>query len=556
MAGDKELPGTYELGTLVEDVEPGQPPSSLPINGRASGLSKKKRLSMWHLGLVSLVNAGQGFVWALQLSLLTPYIQTLGVEHEFSSIVWLCGPVAGLVVQPIVGMWSDNSTSKWGKRRPFILKGVLSTILAVIVIGFGSDIGSFLGDTRESCQTFKGKRPRAAVVVIIGFWVLDFASNAVNPPLLGMIADLSEPDQRVGAQAINCFWGSSGSVIGYAAGSYGKWHNLFPALVTNACCAPCANLKAAFLLATIALALCVTVTLILGQEAPAAKQNPSPPEIDTLSDDDDDDDDEHDHEPLLMENTSTGHVANMSNVDVANTSNGPSGGVCGLFVDLIRGVQKLPKTMNYVLVVMSLSWFSWFPFILFDTDWMGREVYGGNPSGNATEVALYQRGVEEGSFGLLLNSVVSGASALVINTMSQFLGSKNVWALANFLLFLAMVCMGVIASKVGRKVAAVTLFAVLGFPYAITLTVPYSMTAELTAETGGGQGLAIGILNIAIVVPQTIVTLGAGPLDGLFGGGNEPAFAVAAVFGLVAAVVAVWKLPTSPTPRVPVQHLP
>lgn len=241
---------------------------------------------------------------------------------------------------------------------------------------------------------------------------------------------------------------------------------------------------------------------------------------------------------------------------MANTSNGPSGGVCGLFVDLIRGVQKLPTTMNYVLVVMSLSWFAWFPFFLFDTDWMGREVYGGNPSGNATEVALYQRGVEEGSFGLLLNSVVSGASALVINTMSQFLGSKNVWALANFLLFLAMVCMGVIASKVGRKVAAVALFAVLGFPYAITLTVPYSMTAELTAETGGGQGLAIGILNIAIVVPQTIVTLGAGPLDGLFGGGNEPAFAVAAVFGLVAAVVAVWKLPTTPTPKVPVQHLP
>jgi len=511
---------------------------------------------MWHLGLLSLVNAGQGFVWALQLSLLTPYIQTLGVEHEFSSIVWLCGPIAGLVVQPIVGMWSDNSTSKWGKRRPYILKGVLYTILAVIVIGFGSDIGSFLGDTHDSCQTFKGKRPRAAIVVIIGFWVLDFASNAVNPPLLGMIADLSEPDQRVGANAINCFWGSSGSVIGYAAGSYGKWHDLFPALVTNACCAPCANLKAAFLLATIALALCTTVTLILGQEAPA-KQNPSPPEIDTLSDGDD----EHDHEPLLMENTSNGEAYHVSNGQAYHTSNGqahhsePSGGVCGLFVDLIRGVQKLPKTMNYVLVVMSLSWFSWFPFFLFDTDWMGREVYGGNPSGNATEIALYQRGVEEGSFGLLLNSVVSGASALVIDAMSQFLGSKNVWALANFLLFLAMMCMGVIASKVGRKVAAVTLFAVLGFPFAITLTVPYSMTAALTAETGGGQGLAIGILNIAIVVPQTVVTLGAGPLDGLFGGWNEPAFAVAAVFGLVAAVVAVWKLPISPTPKVPV-HLP
>ena len=49
---------------------------------------------------------------------------------------------------------------------------------------------------------------------------------------------------------------------------------------------------------------------------------------------------------------------------------------------------------------------SWFPFFLFDTDWMGREVYHGDPKGNdSAAVKAYDAGVREGAFGLLLNSV-------------------------------------------------------------------------------------------------------------------------------------------------------
>lgn len=48
---------------------------------------------------------------------------------------------------------------------------------------------------------------------------------------------------------------------------------------------------------------------------------------------------------------------------------------------------------------------SWFPFFLFDTDWMGREVYHGDPTKDSLRVELYGQGVREGAFGLLLNSV-------------------------------------------------------------------------------------------------------------------------------------------------------
>lgn len=96
-----------------------------------------------------------------------------------------------------------------------------------------------------------------------------------------------------------------------------------------------------------------------------------------------------------------------------------------LFVNLLRGVRKLPKSMIYVLVVMALSWFSWLPFFLYNTDWMGRELYQGDPDGTINQVADYQRGVEKGASGLL-NSVVSLISSLVIDFLYQMLGSKNV----------------------------------------------------------------------------------------------------------------------------------
>lgn len=58
--------------------------------------------------------------------------------------------------------------------------------------------------------------------------------------------------------------------------------------------------------------------------------------------------------------------------------------------------------MGYIPYLMQVSWF---PFFLFDTDWMGREVYHGDPNGDSSEVQLYNQGIREGAFGLLLNSV-------------------------------------------------------------------------------------------------------------------------------------------------------
>lgn len=530
--------------------------------------SRSRNTSLLTLILSCMIAAGVQFGWALQLSLLTPYVQTLGIGHAFSSFIWLCGPITGLVVQPCVGIWSDKCTSKYGRRRPFILAGSLMISVAVIIIGFSADIGYLLGDTKEHCSTFKGTRARAAFVFVLGFWMLDLANNTVQGPARALLADLSGPDERNAANAIFATWMAIGNILGFSSGASGNWHRWFPFLTTRACCEACGNLKAAFLVAVVFLAFCTLVTLYFAKEVPLnanASQHlsDSAPLLDDpqgISIDFSKSNPNGNSSPAYTMNGESIDNKRMNHQEPRNEEKGQdfNDAPGAVMVKLLTSLRHLPHAMHSVLIVTTLTWLSWFPFFLFDTDWMGREVYHGDPTGDATEVAAYDQGVREGAFGLLLNSVVLLVGSFLIEPMCRKMGTRLVWAVSDFIVFACMASTAMISlvslrsysqgvqhmiGNSSTKIAALVVFAILGFPLAITYSVPYSVTAALTADSGGGQGLAIGVLNLAIVIPQMIVSLGAGPWDALFGGGNVPAFVLAAVAALAAGIIAVRRLP-------------
>ncbi|GAU14439.1 hypothetical protein TSUD_249780 [Trifolium subterraneum] len=72
------------------------------------------------MAAVASLAAGVQYGWALQLSLLMPYVQLLGVSHQWAANIWLCGPISDMVIQPLVGYYSDHCRSRFGRRRPFI----------------------------------------------------------------------------------------------------------------------------------------------------------------------------------------------------------------------------------------------------------------------------------------------------------------------------------------------------------------------------------------------------------------------------------------------------
>jgi hypothetical protein len=77
----------------------------------------------------------------------TPYLLQLGLTKSRMSLVWIAGPLSGLIMQPIVGVITDRSRSKWGRRRPFMIGGSIVVAACLLVLGWTSEIvGMYVQD--------------------------------------------------------------------------------------------------------------------------------------------------------------------------------------------------------------------------------------------------------------------------------------------------------------------------------------------------------------------------------------------------------------------------
>nr|AUD40045.1 sucrose transporter 1-1 [Nicotiana tabacum] len=478
---------------------------------------------LWKIIMVASIAAGVQFGWALQLSLLTPYVQLLGIPHKFASFIWLCGPISGMIVQPVVGYYSDNCTSRFGRRRPFIAAGAALVTIAVFLIGFAADLGHSSGDPLG-----KGSKPRAIAVFVVGFWVLDVANNMLQGPCRALLADLSggKAGRMRTANAFFSFFMAVGNVLGYAAGSYSRLYKIFPFSKTPACDIYCANLKSCFFIAVFLLLSLTTLALTVVRENELPEKD----------------------EQEIDEKAAAGGKSKVP-----------------FFGEIFGALKDLPRPMWILLLVTCLNWIAWFPFFLYDTDWMAKEVYGGKVG----DGRLYDLGVHAGALGLLLNSVVLGFMSLSVEFLGKKIGGvKRLWGILNFVLAVCM-ALTVLVTKMaeksrqydahgtlmaptsGVKIGALTLFAVLGIPLAVSFSVPFALASIFSSNAGSGQGLSLGVLNLAIVVPQMLVSIVGGPWDDLFGGGNLPGFIVGAVAAAASGILALTMLPSPPADAKP-----
>lgn len=354
---------------------------------------------------------------------------------------------------------------------------------------------------------------------VIGFWILDVANNMTQGPCRALLADLTGKDHRR-TRVANAYFSlcmAVGNILGFATGSYSGWYKILPFTLTSACDVNCANLKSAFFLDILCIAVTTFLSVSAAQEVPLGLNNRS--------------------------------------VSFAEEGPGQSHPAQEAFLwELFGTFRYFSGPIWVILSVTALTWIGWFPFFLFDTDWMGREIYGGEPNDGKN----YSAGVRMGCLGLVLNSVVLGITSLLMEKLCRKWGSGFIWGLSNIVMalcFLAMLVVTFAAKQVGLGdddlprngivIASLLTFTVLGFPLSITYSVPYALVSARIEALGLGQGLSMGVLNLAIVIPQVVVSLGSGPWDQLFGGGNSPAFAVAAAAAFTSGIVAILAIPRS-----------
>lgn len=90
------MEGGVSVGNGKENV--GHPPASMEVQQQTQ--PPPQSAPMRKIVAVASIGAGVNFGWALQFSLLTPYIQFLGIPHKWASFIWLCGPISGMLSNP------------------------------------------------------------------------------------------------------------------------------------------------------------------------------------------------------------------------------------------------------------------------------------------------------------------------------------------------------------------------------------------------------------------------------------------------------------------------
>lgn len=157
--------------------------------------SVKPRLSFWQIWNMSFGFLGIQFGFALQNANVSRIFETLGAEQEELPILWLAAPVTGLLVQPIIGYYSDRTWSeRWGRRRPFFAVGA---ILATI--------GLFLMPNST-----------ALWMAVIMLWLLDASINISMEPFRAFVGDMLPNEQRTTGFATQSFFIGLGAVVASA----------------------------------------------------------------------------------------------------------------------------------------------------------------------------------------------------------------------------------------------------------------------------------------------------------------------------------------------------
>jgi maltose/moltooligosaccharide transporter len=160
---------------------------------------KKPQLSTAQIWNMSMGFLGIQFGFALQNANASRILQNFGADVEHLSWFWLAAPVTGLIVQPLIGYFSDNTWNKLGRRKPYFLTGA---ILASIALCFMPNAGMLAG--------FIGPMFIGAGILMI----MDASLNVAMEPFRALVGDMLPSEQRTQGFSVQAALIGIGAVVG------------------------------------------------------------------------------------------------------------------------------------------------------------------------------------------------------------------------------------------------------------------------------------------------------------------------------------------------------
>jgi maltose/moltooligosaccharide transporter len=476
-------------------------------------MNTKPRLSFWQIWNMCFGFLGIQFGFALQNANVSRIFQTLGASMDQIPILWIAAPLTGLIVQPIVGYWSDRTWNRLGRRRPYFLVGALLTSAALIAMPHSPTLWFAAGV----------------------LWILDASINVSMEPFRAFVGDQLPPAQRPRGYAMQSFFIGVGAVVA----------SLLPWLLAKAGVANTAaagaipdTVRYAFYYGAVVLLVAIGWTVLRTREYP-------PEQLEAFDD----------AMPaagaraavtptvgkglafLLVGAVMAGGIFEGG---LAKELYLLAGGLVAIGLALIlvphlrRGsaveqifadLFAMPVMMQRLAVVQFFSWFALFAMWIYTTAAVTGLHYGSTD----TTSAAYNEGANWVGVLFAAYNGFAAIAAIVIPWMVARLGLRlshlvNLWIGGAALVSIPLIRdpQWLLLSMVG-----------IGFAWASILSLPYALLCDsLPAKK---MGVYMGIFNFFIVIPQLLAASVLGVLlKGLFN--NQPVYAL--VIGGVSFVIA------------------
>ena len=144
---------------------------------------------------------GVQIAYALQSANISRIFATLGADPHSLSYFWILPPLMGMIVQPLVGTWSDKPWCKWGRRTPYLYLGAIVAILVMVLL---PNSGS-LNLTVKAAMSFG----------LVMLMLLDTSINMAMQPFKMMGGDVVNEEQKAAAYSIQSLLCNAGSLVGF-----------------------------------------------------------------------------------------------------------------------------------------------------------------------------------------------------------------------------------------------------------------------------------------------------------------------------------------------------
>ncbi|WP_423129953.1 MFS transporter [Gaoshiqia sp. Z1-71] len=497
-------------------------------------MKKKPVLSFWQIWNMSFGFLGIQFGFALQNANVSRIFQSLGGDVDRLALYWLAAPVTGLIVQPIIGHYSDKTWGRLGRRRPYFLAGAILASLALFVM------------------------PNSPLLwIAVGtLWIMDASINISMEPFRAFVGDMLPSEQRTQGFAMQSFFIGAGaivaSVLPYAMTN---WFGVANVAEAGRLIPP--SVKLSFYIGGGVFFLAVLWTVIRTKEyRPEELQsfeeekiasNPSARLLFRAA------------AELTGKFTRNGLLfvvagAVLSYVffhfDLEKELYILSGGLLifgfillltawlakinktknGL-VEIVTDMLNMPKTMGQLALVQFFSWFALFAMWIYTTAGVTSHVYGTSD----TASALYNEGA---NWVGVLFGVYNGFAAVVaflLPVLAKLTNRKTTHAVS-----LALGGLGLASFYVVRDPNLLILSMLgVGVAWASILSMPYAI---LTGSLPGHKmGTYMGIFNFFIVIPQILAASILGFfMRHLFGGQAIMALLLGGASMLIAAVAVLF----------------